>query len=870
MQRSRLSVAVAVLAALAFAPTAQAGHEQQAVPDITKLKYEPIGFFKPGDPLPPANEFETAVKPHMSADGRFNPSGGYNAFDTNVFEVLGLPYRAAGDEFADDPFGNGGEPRHGFCGGDPRSDRKRGGDLAEVAGECPNHQLEYLDYYERTMKDILGDFGVTLHRYEFDNPGSSNTQSGKAYNPAAVVPGAEHPDETVLVSGHFDQTNDGPASAWDSAEGHAQVIRVAKLMADYWKATGTRPAVTVKFVPWDAEESGTLGSLDYATNNVVPGQEFNVRSYWNTDPCAGGYPAFRYGNPLDRVDLGIQLANIRPSDDPLTLDDTMPPAAAEERFQRFNQRAPTLVEQVFDHLDDTLALAGGVKRDIFVSTAEGQADPLRYPTGGDIGPGKDVTIGTSRPILFSSDWRNFERLGIPFFNPGPDITGPSSQLEPGNPDAVVILHSPLDNLKTLNAYTAGGTGDAFSEGWIKGMEMCAHLLAWGMLQPEHAGATPVQDGIVAYYEALPNEAVAGKPVTFDASGSHRRSGGALSAELDYRWQFGDGRQDKGRIVEHVYDEAGVYQSTLTVRDPASGQSDRMTVPITVVRAVDDIAGPRLNPPPAEDADGNFSLSWSYGRTDVAQYSVEEGRDPVTTFAHDAESLAGWTVEPPTEPKIREWQASDSGTSKVRGNLRHGGQRSFWTGISTEDQEPGVGPGAGVSSLTTAAPVVLPPRRQAILTYWSDFANDANDFARVEVAIDDGSGAAPQWDTVDDFGRNSKDEYTLSFQETATESGPRFEKRTVDLSAYAGQSIRLRFSYVLGDAQFVNVYRTGWYVDDISIVAAGFREIGRTPEAQTTFDVTGRKPGTYLYRVRALLDSGVRSGASNVEQVKVTG
>lgn len=76
--------------------------------------------------------------------------------------------------------------------------------------------------------------------------------------------------------------------------------------------------------------------------------------------------------------------------------------------------------------------------------------------------------------------------------------------------------------------------------------------------------------------------------------------------------------------------------------------------------------------------------------------------------------------------------------------------------------------------------------------------------------------------------------------------------------------------MLGDAQFVNVYRTGWYVDDISIVSAGFREIGRTPEAQTTFDVTGRKLGTYVYRVRALLDSGVRSAASSVEQVTVTG
>jgi hypothetical protein len=123
MQRSIVAAAVGAAVALTLAPIALAGHEPQVVPDIGKLKYEPIGHFKPGDPLPPADAFETAVKPFMTADGRFNPSGSYNAFDTNVFEVLALPYRAAGDEFADDPFGNGGEPRHGFCGGDPRSDR---------------------------------------------------------------------------------------------------------------------------------------------------------------------------------------------------------------------------------------------------------------------------------------------------------------------------------------------------------------------------------------------------------------------------------------------------------------------------------------------------------------------------------------------------------------------------------------------------------------------------------------------------------------------------------------------------------------------------------------------------------------------------
>lgn len=124
--------------------------------------------------------------------------------------------------------------------------------------------------------------------------------------------------------------------------------------------------------------------------------------------------------------------------------------------------------------------------------------------------------------------------------------------------------------------------------------------------------------------------------------------------------------------------------------------------------------------------------------------------------------------------------------------------------------------------------------------------------------------------VDSFGRDEKDEKdedTLSFQETATESGARFERRTVDLSQYAGHTVRLRFSYVLGAAQFVNVWRTGWYVDDISLVATEFRQIGTTMEK--TFQVTARRAGTYLYRVRAEFDNGTRSGPSNVEQVRVT-
>src|SRR3989337_1083773 len=101
----------------------------------------------------------------------------------------------------------------------------------------------------------------------------------------------------------------GPAAGAPSAEGHTEVMRMAKIMSDYWRATGTRPSATVKFIPWDSEESGTFGSIDYVNNNIPPGEEDKVRGYFNVDPCAGAYPAFKNGNPALRVPEVLQLAD---------------------------------------------------------------------------------------------------------------------------------------------------------------------------------------------------------------------------------------------------------------------------------------------------------------------------------------------------------------------------------------------------------------------------------------------------------------------------------------------------------------------------------------------------------------------------------
>ena len=852
LQGRRAALATAgltiVTALAAFVPAAGADHPQP-VRDIAQLKYEPIGEFEHGEAIPGPSGAVAFFTPMM--DGlRFNPTGTYNAYDTNVFETLMLPFRAAGDETTDDPYGNGettGDPRHGYCEQDPDYPTKRPGNSTLLAGVCPNHALEYAAYYEATMQDILGKFGVSLKRYpitvpEPATPVLDNTLGGEAFNLAAVVPGADHPDETIVIGAHYDQTNDGPASTWDSAEGHAQVIRVAKLMADYWDATGTRPSATVKFIPWAGEEAGTLGSLDYTEDNIVPGDEGKVRGYWNTDPCAGGYPAYRYGNPADRIPVGVQLA--RPTEVPDEFADLRP------RVTAFNEKAEQVVEDYFNRVDDTVKIGpADHPRPIFVSNAEAATEG-----GGtsDIGDDQGIKLGDSRPQLFSSDWRNFLGKGIPFFNPGPEVTGPSDENEANWPDGAATFHTPRDNQVTMNAFTgqplSTGNNAVVSEGWAKGMEMCAGMLAWGMLRDDQGGAQTNNTDVLAYYEALPNEAIARGPVTFDASGSYQYADAGTRTyvpedKLVYEWEFGDGVTGTGKTAQHSYAVAGRYTSKLTVRNTDTGQTDTMSIPITVAGA--SLDGPEAKAP-AEDEDGNFVVEWDFDETareGLQRYLVEEATDVRRALTDPAETLDAWNSSEPTEPVMTPWKVSEDGDSP-RGNQRNSGEHSFYTGVPRTEHQSGVGPNSGVTKLTLKESFQI--AKDAELSFFSSFANDANDVGLVEAAIDDGSGDE-ELDWVVLHRELTDDSYHVPNDEAGYPTV--FTRRRLDLGAFAGQRIKLRFVYQLGAAQYVNVARAGWYVDDIQVDTGTFTDVGET--TGKALPIGPRRKGTYAYRVRAI-------------------
>jgi hypothetical protein len=346
------------------------------------------------------------------------------------------------------------------------------------------------------------------------------------------------------------------------------VFRIAKIMTDYWRKTGTRPDVSVRFSAWGAEEAGTYGSQAFLRDNLAPFPNSTVRGYFNLDPCAGAYPAYYRGNPADRVPMVMQLADPAKQISPVD----------KKEIEDFNKQARVIVGDVFNHLDDTLTDVPTAP-EIFVSDEEAEE-------AGVASQETEIVTAVGGLFAFSSDYANFEDIGVPILNLFPDMFGPHSDRNYTGyrSDGVSTIHTPQDNVKTLNALTGvDQTGLVPSEGWYKGLELCAHLHSWFMLQSNMGGAVKNSTKPVAFYEVRGDGyndihgAIAPlkvkKPLHFDAHGSHAfttAKGTRLVAasKLHYSWNFGDGSHGSGIRINHTYAKPGNYKAVLTVKSPS--------------------------------------------------------------------------------------------------------------------------------------------------------------------------------------------------------------------------------------------------------------------------------------------------------------
>ena len=104
--------------------------------------------------------------------------------------------------------------------------------------------------------------------------GNLKSTTFTSHNVIGLLPGAKAPGQFVLYGAHWDANgSNGPDAtgdairngAVDNATGTAELLEVARAFA-----SGAKPARSVVFAAWTAEEKGLLGSDYYAANPVWP------------------------------------------------------------------------------------------------------------------------------------------------------------------------------------------------------------------------------------------------------------------------------------------------------------------------------------------------------------------------------------------------------------------------------------------------------------------------------------------------------------------------------------------------------------------------------------------------------------------------
>ena len=232
-----------------------------------------------------------------------------------------------------------------------------------------------------------------------------------------------------------------------------------------------------------------------------------------------------------------------------------------------------------------------------------------------------------------------------------------------------------------------------------------------------------------------------------------------------------------------------------------------------------------------DRDGRYTINWSYPASDPARpcgYRVEETRPAAagTIWFDDAEETL--------VDSNSKWVAADW-TSRP-----HAGTTTMGYGALYIDNDS--------ATLTMATDVSLP---RALVTLTFDAFQDTEpdfDYAYVDISTDHGAG------------------WTQLARYTGNFTG----QRSIDLSAFAGSDVRLRFRLVSDDNLSAPAYQ-GWSVDNIRIQAGAAFETLATVGG-TSYAVSGKPDGAYAYRITALFGNCASNPfatlPSNIEQITV--
>jgi N-acetylated-alpha-linked acidic dipeptidase len=122
-----------------------------------------------------------------------------------------------------------------------------------------------------------------------------NWERVTAYNVIARMEGDTWPDQWVIRGNHHDGWNHGAA---DPVSGLAAMLGEAKSVGALARG-GERPARTIVYAAWDAEEPGLIGSTEWAEQHAEDLRQYAV-AYLNTDSNSRGFVSVGGSHTLER------------------------------------------------------------------------------------------------------------------------------------------------------------------------------------------------------------------------------------------------------------------------------------------------------------------------------------------------------------------------------------------------------------------------------------------------------------------------------------------------------------------------------------------------------------------------------------------
>jgi hypothetical protein len=110
----------------------------------------------------------------------------------------------------------------------------------------------------------------------FEGMGLNTSVQGVHLNVVGELTGTTTPENIYIIGGHYDHLEGDRPGGDDNASGTAGVLEAARVLSQY------RFESTIRFIGFNAEEDGLLGSKDYVETHVIPGGE-NIVGMLNLD-----------------------------------------------------------------------------------------------------------------------------------------------------------------------------------------------------------------------------------------------------------------------------------------------------------------------------------------------------------------------------------------------------------------------------------------------------------------------------------------------------------------------------------------------------------------------------------------------------------